>query len=380
MTVGIYFSLKYINRHFRLAKQIQIAPFPCGKIRPYRAQGAPMIFCNARILSAPLTGIQRYTLEILKHAPATVRTIKPEVAFAGRLGHVWEQTILPLHARGHLLWSPGGTGPMHVARQVVTVHDIAPVDHSMGYSPAFRRWYGFVWRHLLPRARGLIAVSEFTKQRLIDEFKISAERIHVTHLGVDHARFFPQPANKVEALRRKLSLPENFALFVGLLSARKNIVRLVEAWRDCRVPDCHLVIAGGLGMPHVLAGTSSPSVPDNTLLLDRIDDADLPTLISAARVFVYPSLYEGFGLPPIEAMACGTPCLVTNTTAVPEVVGDAALYIDPLDVSDIGQGLSRILTDTSLRQALRAKGLEHAAKFTWHDTAVRTYAILERYA
>ena len=339
-----------------------------------------MIVCNVRILNAPLTGIQRYTLEILKHAPATVQTIEPHGPFAGRLGHVWEQAILPLHARGHLLWSPGGTGPIGVANQVVTVHDIAPVDCPIGYSPAFRRWYGFVWRHLLRRARGLIAVSEFTKQRLIGEFDIPAESIHVTPLGVDHARFFPQPADKVEALRRKLSLPENFVLFVGVLSTRKNIVRLIEAWRDCRVPDCHLVIAGGFGMPHVLAGTSSLSVSGNTLLLGRIDDDDLPTLISAARVFVYPSLYEGFGLPPIEAMACGTPCLVTNTTALPEVAGDAALYIDPLDVSDIGRGLSRILTDASLRKVLRAKGLERAAKFTWHDTAAKTYAILSRYA
>jgi glycosyltransferase involved in cell wall biosynthesis len=341
-----------------------------------------MIVCNIRILSAPLTGVQRYTMEILQRWPEadTIRTVKPSELFAGRLGHVWEQAVLPLHARGHLLWSPAGTGPIHIANQVVTVHDIAPIDCALGYSPAFSRWYTFVWRHLLPRARGLISVSEFTKRRLIEQFNIPPASIHVTPLGVDHTRFVPQPADKIAALRRKLSLPENFVLFVGALSARKNIVRLIEAWRNVRAPDCHLVIAGGRGHSHVLAGTSSPEVTHNTLLLDRIDDADLPTLIAAARVFAYPSLYEGFGLPPIEAMACGTPCMVANATALPEVAGDAALLVDPLDVADISRGLTRLLTDEALRADLRAKGLKRAATFTWEQTAAKTYEILKHYS
>src|SRR5271170_2738639 len=250
-----------------------------------------MIVCNVRVLRAPLTGVQRYTLEILKRLTATVRTVQPPDAIRGSFGHVWEQALLPLLARGHLLWSPAGTGPINFANQIVTVHDIAPLDCPEGYSPAFRRWYGYLWRHLLPRARALIAVSEFTKKRLIEKFGIAADSIYVTPLGVDHDRFFPQAPAKVQALRRKLALPENFAVFVGALSARKNIVRLLEAWRQCEQAGCHLVIAGGGGPSLVLAGTGRPALPPNTLLLGRIDDADLPTLLTAARVFVYPSLY-----------------------------------------------------------------------------------------
>jgi glycosyltransferase involved in cell wall biosynthesis len=340
-----------------------------------------MIVCNVRVLRAPLTGVQRYTLELLKRKPDTVRTVQPPEAMKGSLlGHVWEQAVLPFEARGHLLWSPASTGPICVRNQVVTVHDIAPIECPEGYSPGFRRWYGYQWRLLLPRTRAIISVSEFTKRRLIATFGLAADTIHVTPLGVDHDRFFPQAPARVEALRRKFALPENFAVFVGALSARKNIVRLLEAWPQCRQAGFELIIAGGGGPNHVLAGTNAPALPANARLLGRIDDADLPTLLTAAGAFVYPSLYEGFGLPPLEAMACGTPCLVANGTAIPEVTADAALRVDPLDVADIARGLTKLLGDAALRQELRAKGLQHAAGYTWDKTAAQTYEVLSHYA
>ena len=146
--------------------------------------------------------------------------------------------------------------------------------------------------------------------------------------------------------------------------------------------------AGGLSSGHCRRRRAEPRprrhrsarLAPNTLLLGRIDDADLPTLLTAARVFVYPSLYEGFGLPPLEAMACGTPCLVANGTALPEVTGDAAVHVDPVDVSDIARGLSKLIGDTTFHQQLRAKGLQHAASFTWDNTSAKTYAVLSRYA
>jgi glycosyltransferase involved in cell wall biosynthesis len=339
-----------------------------------------MIVCNIRVLRAPLTGVQRYTLELLKRKPDTLRTVQPPEFMSGALGHVWEQAILPLEARGHLLWSPASTGPICVENQVVTVHDVAPLECPGGYSRGFRRWYGFQWRHLLPRTRAIISVSEFTKRRMIEAFGVAADKVHVTPLGVDHDRFFPQPSDRVEALRRKLALPEDFAVFVGALSARKNIIRLLDAWHQSEQSGFQLIIAGGGGPNHVLAGTNAPPLPPNARLLGRIDDADLPTLLTAAGVFVYPSLYEGFGLPPLEAMACGTPCLVANGTALPETTDDAALSVDPLDVSDIARGLTRILGDAALRRELRAKGLQHAAGYTWDKTAAQTYEILSNYA
>jgi glycosyltransferase involved in cell wall biosynthesis len=340
-----------------------------------------MIVCNTRILGAPLTGIQRYIRELLARLPASIEPIEPSGPFrgGGLAGHVWEQTILPLEAKGRLLWSPASTGPALYRNQVVTVHDIAPLDCPEGFSPMFRRWYGWLWRRLLPKVPAILSVSEFTKRRLVEEFDLSPDKIHVTLLGVDHDRFFPQDAAKVEALRRKLSLPDRFVVFLGALSARKNMARLLEAWSRGNRSDVHLLIAGGSAPARAMAGTKSPPLPPNTRALGKIDDADVPTLLTAAEAFAYPSLYEGFGLPPLEAMACGTPCLVSNVTSLPEVTVDAAIQVDPLDVEEIARGLDRILGDAALRDDLRKKGLERAARFTWKDTAAKTYEVLSRY-
>ena len=344
-----------------------------------RKETSFMILCNVRTLSAPLSGVQRYTREVLARLPAEIKRVQPSGPFRGALGHIWEQTLLPLQARGHLLWSPGGTGPVHLQNQVVTVHDVAPLDCPEGYSPAFRRWYVWLWRRMLPQVRAILSVSEFTKTRLIEEFKLPADRIHVTLLGVDHTRFFPQDTEKVEGLRRRLALPEHFVVFLGALSARKNVVRLLEAWSQRKRSDVHLIIAGGSGPTRMHAGTRPPPLPPNTRVLGKIDDADVPTLLTAADAFAYPSLYEGFGLPPLEAMACGTPCLVANVTALPEVVAGAAVQVDPFDVLDIARGLNQLLGDTALRDELRVKGLNRAAGFTWEHTAAETYKVLSRY-
>ena len=147
-----------------------------------------MIVCNARTLNAPISGVQRYTREILERLPPAVEVVQPSGLFHSLLGHAWEQTILPLRAKGQLLWSPAGTGPVRFRHQVVTVHDLAPLDCPEGYSPAFRGWYGWLWQRLLPQVRAVLSVSEFTKRRLIEEFNLPADHIHVTLLGVDHSR------------------------------------------------------------------------------------------------------------------------------------------------------------------------------------------------
>ena len=336
-----------------------------------------MIVCNTRILNAPRTGVGRYTTELLKRMPA-LRTVRPPALLKTFVGHAWEQAVLPFHARGNLLWSPAGTGPIGVRNQVITVHDIAPLEYPEGYSPAFRQWYEFLWRRLLPRVRAIITVSEFNKRRLVETLDLAPDAIHVTHLGVDHSYFFPRSAAEVEAVRRKHGLPEKFVLFVGSLSARKNIRRLIEAWREIRDPDAHLVLAGGVGSIG-LAGGELPDVPPRTIVIGRVDDEDLPALFTAATLFVYPSVYEGFGLPPLEAMACGTPCLVSNLTSIPEVAGPAARQVDAYDVAGMARALDELIGDVSLLARMRETGLSHVKRFTWDATALRTNEILQRF-
>ncbi len=336
-----------------------------------------MIVCNSRILNAPRTGVGRYTTELLKRMPS-VRTVRPPAMLKTFLGHAWEQAVLPFHARGNLLWSPAGTGPIGVRNQVITVHDIAPLEYPEGYSPAFRQWYEFLWRRLLPRVRGIITVSEFNKRRLVERLNLSPDAIYVTPLGVDHSYFFPRTADEIEAVRRKHGLPEKFVLFVGSLSARKNIRRLIEAWRQCRDADAHLVVAGGVGATG-LAGGDLPDLPPRTIVIGRIDDDDLPALFTAATLFVYPSVYEGFGLLPLEAMACGTPCLVSNLTSIPEVTGPAARQMDAYDVPGMARALDELLRDASLLARMRETGLGHVKRFTWDTTALRTHEILRRF-
>lgn len=337
-----------------------------------------MIVCNARILNAPRTGVGRYTAELLKRLP-DVQTIRPPAVLKTMLGHGWEQLALPVHARGHLLWSPAGTGPVLVRDQVVTVHDIAPIDYPEGYSPAFRRWYEVLWRRLLPRVRAIITVSEFNKRRLVERLDLSPDSIHVTPLAVDQSYFYRRSEDEVRAVRRKHGLPDKFVLFVGSPSARKNIRGLIEAWRTCRDRDAHLVLAGGVGSIG-LAGGELPDLPPRTIVTGRIDDADLPALFSAATLFAYPSIYEGFGLPPLEAMACGTPCLVSNVTSLPEVAGPASRQVDPYDVPAMTRALDELLSDAALLSRLRETGLSHVKRFSWDATARQTQDILRRCA
>ena len=340
------------------------------------------IVCNVRVLDAAMTGIQRYTHEILRRLP-TVEQIRPSHPSQGARGHFWEQFVLPLSLGGRLLWSPSNTGPILVRRQVVTVHDLATFDIPSGFSRSFRTTYATVLPLLLPRVEAILTVSHFTRDRLMDRFGLPGERIHVTHLAVDHDRFRVRETAEVEAFRRAHGLPQRFALFVGAMSARKNVAGLLNAWQAALGDidaDVELIIAGGSGPSRVLEGTRLDRLPPRARLIGHIGDDDLPLLYQAASLFTYPSLYEGFGLPVLEAMACGTPVLTSTTTSLPEVAGAAAIVVDPHDLDDIAGGLVDFFCGRRDGDDLRRNGLRRAAEFHWERTAAATRAVLERHA
>lgn len=340
-----------------------------------------MITCNGRLLRASTTGIQRYFAEISSRMPEGFIDLKlPPAGMGSAAGLLWEQTLLPLQiSHKELLWSPCNTGPLAIKKQVLTVHDIATIEGAETDTRPWRaRYYAELFRYLLPRVEGIITVSEFSRQRLLEHFKLDENKVHAIHLGVDHARFKPMPKAEIEAFRQKHKLPEKFVLFLGAVSGRKNVARLLNAWKQAQKgldEGVELVIAGHAPAT-MFDGQTLPLLPGRTRLFGRVAEADVAPLLAAASVFAFPSLYEGFGLPPLEAMACGTPCLTSNVTSVPEVVGDAALQINPLDEEALAEGLHKLLTDAPLAKKLSEEGLKRAARFDWTQTASRHLELL----
>ena len=338
------------------------------------------LICNGRVLNAPITGVQRYALELLKQLP-DVEVLAPKPGLRPPFNLLWEQLVLPLKSMGRdvRLWSPCNSGPLAVRNQIITIHDLSVVDFPEEFSRLYLEYYAFLYPRILPRVKAVLAVSEFTKRRLLDVYSLPPEKVHAVPLGVDHQRFRPQPAESVENLRSRLSLPRRYILFLGTLSRRKNIGQLLKAWTRVQSEvdaDVHLVIAGGAAAAHVFREVGLPSFPGRTVAIGRVADDDVPLLLAGAEVLVFPSLYEGFGLPALEAMACGTPCIASNVTSLPEVVGDAALTVSPHDVDALADALRRVLTDREYAQSLREKGLRRAALFTWEIAARRTLEVL----
>ena len=340
-----------------------------------------MTIVNTRILASHTTGVQRYLIELLARMPE-LQQVAPAKALAGMRGHAWEQLRLPGRCHGELLWSPSNTGPLALRNQVVTIHDVVPLDHPEWLNRRFAAWYRFLIPRLARRVRHVIVDSDFTRQRLIAHSGISQEKISVIHCGVE-ARFQPQSPHSIAAARTALQLPPvRYVLAVGSLEPRKNLGRLLLAWAQLLPqlpPDLWLVLAGAKGKSLVFADVPElKRLPERVHLSGYVPDELLPALYAGAEVFVYPSVYEGFGLPPLEAMACGTPVIVGNRASLPEVVGDAGLSVDPYRFEAIAQGLMQLLGDAEQRARLRQAGRDQAARFEWGRAASQTLQVLQR--
>lgn len=340
-----------------------------------------MIVCNTRNLGSTLTGVQRYTSEILNRISDHVDSVQPGKPLSGVKGHIWEQLVLPFQLHGRLLWSPSNTGPIGIERQVVSIMDVSPLDHPEWSSSNFSQWYQFIIPRLVNRVRGVITISEFSRQRILNYCPQAESKIHVTPLAAD-SRFKQQEAHLSALVSEKLGLPSPYyVVALGSLEPRKNLKMLLKAWNSiqAKLPDeIWLVLAGAKGKKLVFGDQSFAHLPPRVHLTGHVHDDDLPALYSRAIASVYLSLYEGFGLPPLESMACGTPVLTSNTTSLPEVTGEAAMTVNPTDFDAVAEALVMLLSDTDLRNELRHKGLERAKLFSWEKTALQTIQILKQ--
>ncbi|MCB0416447.1 MAG: glycosyltransferase family 4 protein [Bdellovibrionaceae bacterium] len=334
------------------------------------------IAVNGRFRSQNVTGVQRYATEITSRLGDKVRILEPDKPKGRIAGHAWEQFVLPQKVTGELLWSPGNTGPLSVPSQVLTLHDLSFIDFPKGYSKAFLSWYRWLIPRLVKRVRHLITVSEFSKQRIESVFSIPANKISVIPEAAG-PHFKPQADSVVQATLAKLKLSHPYLLCIGGDSRRKNFISVAKVWPvlSNRFKDVDLVVVGS--PEGVYRKNRLPKLP-RLKVLPHVEEGDLPALYQGARCFVYPSLYEGFGLPILEAMACGTPVVASNSSSLPEVGGQAALWIPPLSSEKLNETLARILESSALRRELQEKGLQHAARFSWDTVAQTTYQTLLR--
>lgn len=302
---------------------------------------------------------------------------------------LWEHTLLPskiLRADLDIFHSPAHVIPffngISGTKQVVTFHDLV----FKTYPDSFKNSKGIYLNTVVPRtlsvADKIIAVSRSTKNDLIEEYGVEEERIAVIYNGVDDNYCVLDEAEDLEETKAEYELPDRFILYLGTLEPRKNLKRLIKAYSIIRdkasIPDeVKLVLAGGKGWLYddIFELVEKKGLEDQVIFPGYIAGEHLVELYNLAELFAYPSLYEGFGLPSLEAMACGTPVVTSNVSSLPEVVGDAAITIDPYDVDELAEQMANVVTSRDLSQNLIEKGKERVDKFSWRKTAEETLKV-----
>jgi len=348
------------------------------------------ICINGKFFGQQITGTQRYARELLSQfdnllSTGDYREISIEVLVPKRVqlmpqyknlrlrtvgrmsGTMWEQMELPQYCRGQLLFTLSGGAPVLHSPNVVTIHDAAVIAAPSGYSLAYRLWHGNVCRRMVRSAEHIFTNSNFSKSEIVKWYGAAADKISVTYLGSDH---FPRLEADPSALQ-KFGISGKYILVVGVDNPNKNFDRVAQALYKRNPIAIPLVIAGGRDSR---VYRKSARLPEGVRALGHVSDHELKALYENASCFVFASLYEGFGLPPLEAMSCGCPVVVSHAASLPEVFDGAAIFCDPYDPGDIAAAIRRAVeSPPGAADELKA----FAQNFSWEKCARETLKVLK---
>lgn len=368
------------------------------------------VIVNSLLMNSHFSGVQYYMEHLLnaldnsEHHPLSIEALLSK-SYTGKLTKsarlrlaypvdtvsrtkrvLWENMVLPFRLRKEkeiVYHSLAYVLPLICpCKSIVTIHDLIALQYPGLCQKESAAYFGYMLPRTITRANKIIAVSQKVKSDILNSFDIDPEKVSVIYHGVDPAFKKVTDNTLLEETRREYRLPGKFILFVGNLEPKKNIYRILEAFailKKSRAIEHSMVFAGKKGwkMNDLDRAIAAHGLEECVHITGYVEKAHLPALYSLADVFVFPSLYEGFGLPVVEAMACGTPALISNAGALPEIGGDACVQADPYDVSSIAEAMYSLLSDAPLRERCAREGLSRAGLFSWEKTAQETMKVYQ---
>lgn len=296
---------------------------------------------------------------------------------------LWTRLALPLRLtigkKPNIFFSMGHYGPKFASiPYAVTIFDLSYLHFPEMFNKddlyQLTNWS----KHSILNSKHIFTISNSTKEDIVKNYGVSQSKITVTYLGFDKDRFKPQSKQKIDDARRKYKVKGDYIIFVGTLQPRKNIERLVEAIKLVK-SDLKLVIVGRKGWMYeqIFQKVKDLKLESKIVLTDFVPENDLPALLSGAKAYLLPSLWEGFGIPVIEAQACGVPVVVSSTSSLPEVVRDSGVLLDPNNTDSIAKGIEKVTSDEKFSQVLIQKGFQNVKRFSWQQCAQKTLEALE---
>ncbi|MDL5039743.1 glycosyltransferase family 4 protein [Heyndrickxia coagulans] len=351
------------------------------------------VYINGRFLTQNITGVQRFANEIVKEIDnyldnnfLEVELLVPRiynetisykniiVKRVGKLnGHFWEQFELPFYASKGLLINLCNTGPMFNKNQITVIHDVAVYSNSENFSFLFKTWYRILLNLQGKFSKRIVTVSNFSKKEIVKNLNIKAKKVQVIYEGKEH---FEKLKSNYSIIKKYKLENKPYLLAVSSLNPNKNFGLIIKSLEYLKDVELDIVIAGGTD-PKVF-NSKNIKIPSKVKYVGYVSDTELKALYEHAFCFIYPSYYEGFGLPPLEAMSIGCPIIISNRASLPEVGGEAALYCNPDDPKDLAMQIRKIFFDKECRMKMIKNGYYQSRKFTWKKSTKELLQIIAK--